>query len=498
MKSIWKEGLNNPGDYPTLTESIEADVVVIGAGITGLTVAQQLAHPGKRVVVLEARSVGGGCTGGSTGNLYSTLASGLSSIRKKWDDEAIRDVVESRAEAIDHIEATVAQFGIDCQFQRRPLYRLLTDVDSQSMESLESEREAMTQAGLHVMTEETPPLPFPVTRGLRLDNQAQFNAFHYVQGLARALGGLGVTLYEHSPVRDIDYKRGIVETDGGRVIAKHIVHATHTPKGVNLLQTEMIASREYAVSARLNDGSYPEGICFMLDPFHSLRSYQHQGDTYVMAIGEKHQTGEGQPESDHYQQLRAYLTTHFNVKEIEYQWSAQQYSSADGLPYIGRAHINDHTYVATGFSADGLTWGVLAGMVIGDLIRGRDNPWHQRFDARRFTPLKSATQWAKENVSVAKHFAKDYLSAEKLKALDGIVPGQATVATIDGEKLAIHRNEAGEFSVLSAVCPHMKCLVHWNEAETSWDCPCHGSRFDTQGEVIEGPSYSPLEKRHSS
>lgn len=499
MEAIWTLGSQGAA-FPTLNENTDADVVIIGAGITGLTTALQLAESGQRVVVLEALAVGAGCTGGSTGNLYSTLASGLASVRKKWGDAAVNDVVKARAQAIDHVEAMVERHGIECDFQRRPVYRVVATGDHRAEENplakqLGAEREALEAAGLSVESAEDLVLPF-LTDGQKLAGQAQFNPLHYAQGLARVASGQGVVIHEHSPVREVDDKQGVVHTDTARVTAKHIVHATHTPKGINLLQAGMIASREYAVSARLNNVSYPEGIIWVLDPFHSLRSYEYGGEKHVMVIGEKHQTGEHK--GDHYQRLREYLHLRFDIASYTYQWSAQQYSSPDGLPYIGRMHGRDNVYLATGFAADGLTWGVLAGLIIADQVLERDNPWLKRFDARRFTPGKSAGQYAKENVSVTKHMVKDYLGTDRLNQLDEVAPGQARVATLDGEKLAVHRSDDGELSVLSAVCPHMKCIVHWNAAESTWDCPCHGSRFDRHGDVIEGPAYHPLARRHRS
>lgn len=505
MKSIWQAGAHSLGDFPALMGDIEADVVIVGAGITGLTTALQLLESGKRVVILEAHRVGSGCTGGATGNLYSSLAAGLAQIQAKWDDDTLKAVVQARTEAIDLIEETVRRFTIDCQFKRVPLYRLLTTNDHKSADTLDAEREAMVQAGLHakscldtVFADKA--LPFSITHGVSVDHQAQFNAFQYAQGLAHALGQQGMSIYEQSPVRDIDYRHCIVKTDNARVKATDIVLATHTPKGINMLQTGMIASREYGVSAKLKGEPFPDGIFYMLDPFHSIRSYRLNGEHYVMAIGEKHQTGETgeeRSERERYRVLRDYLNEHFDVGEVEYQWSAQQYSSGDGLPYIGRTFASDHVYVATGFSADGLTWGGVSGTMIADLIEGRDNVWYPYFNSKRFTPVNSAEHWLKENISVVKHLIKDHWGVKKLKELDEVAPGQAKVVTLHGEKLAVYRNQAGSLSVLSAVCPHLKCVVHWNEAETTWDCPCHGSRFDTQGEVIEGPSLHPLEHRHS-
>ena len=493
MSSIWTLGSRDVAERPALGEDTDVDVAIVGAGITGLTTALALAESGQRVMVLESATVGAGVTGGSTGNLYATLASGQAPLRKKWGDQVAAEVVQARAAAVGHIEALVERLAIECDFKRVPAFRLLTDAPPQSSQDLNEELDALISAGLDAELDDAPGLPF-ASRGLRIANQAQFNPLHYVQGLARCLLAEGGVIHQHSPVRELDAARGLLRTDSATIRARHIVQATHTPKGISLVQAGMLASREYGIGAKLASESdsreIPEGIFWVLDSFHSLRSYRHGEDRYLIVIGEKHKTGEHH--DDYYLKLRDYLTSRFDIEAFTHQWSAQQYSSPDGLPYIGRMHGHDNLYMATGFAADGLVWGTLAGMIIADQIVGRDNPWQSRFGARRITPGKSALQYARENATVTKHMVKDYLGTEKLESVDVVEPGQGRVATVDGEKLAIHRTAAGELKVLSAVCPHMKCIVHWNDNEATWDCPCHGSRFDTEGEVIEGPALQPL------
>jgi len=498
MTAVWDIARDRDTHFPALTGHKDADVVVIGGGITGITTALRLAEDGKRVVVLESWTVGGGNTGGSTGNLYSTLARGIGSVRASWGDDVMREVVKARATGVDFIEQSVQRLGIDCQFRRCSLYFAAPTSSETLGHSLDEERSASEAAGLKASLVQDVPLPFPMQRSLKVENQAQFNPLRYVQSLARAGAEKGASIHEQSRVIEVDAGKGVVRTEEGEVHARHIVHATHSPMGINVLQGAMVPSREYGVTARLTTPQYPEDILWVLDPFHSIRSYHHEGKDYLVVVGEHHKTGENGAGKDHYARLEEYVRSKFETDAFEHRWSAQQFSSADGLPYIGQALGKGHVYVATGFAADGLTWGTVAGLMLSDLISGRDNPWLDRFSPRRFTPMRSAKGWVEENVSVAKHFVKDHLGTDKIKGLeelDGLQPGVGKLVSRGGEKLAVYRDEDGQLTALTAVCPHMKCLVHWNNSDKSWDCPCHGSRFTKDGAVIEGPAFQGLQQR---
>jgi glycine/D-amino acid oxidase-like deaminating enzyme/nitrite reductase/ring-hydroxylating ferredoxin subunit len=499
MASIWQASAGGGAErrFPVLDSGVEADVAIIGAGITGLTTALAMTETGQRVVVLEAGRVGGANTGDSTGNLYATLSEGLSSLRSRWDDQVLAEVVDARSRAVDAIAATVERFGIDCDFQRQPLYFVAPAGDGEQRDWLSREEAACSVAGLPATRVTDVPLPFPGADALRIDGQAQFNPSAYVRGLADAVSGLGVSVYEETRVVEVSARQGVVlkTATGIELRAREVVYATHTPLGVNILQTVMIPAREYGISARLRDRSPPEGIFWVRDPFHSLRSYEHDGARYLVVVGEKHKTGEDDLGRGRYQRLRDYVSAHFDVDTFEHAWSAQQYASGDGLPYIGRTATAADVMTATGFGANGLVWGTVAGNLLGDLLRGRENPWAERFSARRFTPVKSAAQWFKENVSVAGHMVSDRLGRGRYDNLEQLAPGEGGIVSVGGERLAAYRRPSGELSTVSAVCPHMKCLVHWNGADDTWDCPCHGSRFNVDGSVIEGPALHPLMPR---
>lgn len=488
-----------PGSSQPLSGAVTAAAVVVGGGITGLTTALRLADAGQKVVVLESRQIGGGDTGNSTGNLYATLSQGLGPVEKKWDRDVIASIVAQRAQAIDTVESTARQFGIECQFARRPLYLCSTTSDEATEATLQREYTLSQVAGLQAQRVDTVPGLPAVAKALCLENQAQFNPLSYVQGLARRLTELGGIIYENSPVTAVDAGAGLVRTAAGEVRAGQIVLATHTPIGINLLQAEMEPFREYGISAELNTDDqperHPEGIIWIQDESVSLRSYLHNDRRYLVAVGQKHKTGEGTLGEGYYQSLEDYLQQRYGVTEFTHRWSAQQFQSADLLPYIGRSG-HDNVWVGTGYAADGLVWGAIAGDLIARQILGQDDSRSQLYNPRRFTPIKSGANWATDNLSVASHFIRGYLTPARVRQLDQVGPGEGRIVSVDGERLAVFRHANNELVALSPVCTHMKCMVNWNSADRTWDCPCHGSRFAVDGSVLEGPAMQAL-ARHA-
>lgn len=494
MNSIWKLGHSGTPARAPLDGLCEVDTAVIGAGITGLSTALKLAETGKSVAIVEAQQIGAGSTGRSTGNLYSTVSLHLAKLQAKHDAATIKNVVQVRQRAVNFIEKTATKYSIDCDFERRPMY--LCAGPSTQQQSLLQELDACLTAGVAAREIQTDLVrPLVVHKAIQLDNQAQFNPQRYVDGLARAVENLGVKIFENSSVLDVDAAGGRVATKNGEVHARNIVFATHTPKGINLLQAEMEVYHEYGVSAKLQQGAYPHGLLWLRDEGISLRSYAYQGDEYLIVVGSKHKAGEGKLGAQYYENLREFAREHFAVDNFVHHWSAQQYKPADLLPYIGRsAHQN--VYVATGFAADGLTWGAAAADIISRQICGEsDIAAAELFNPRRFTPLKSAKNWIKENTAVAKNLVQGHLSSADKVSLEQIEPGQGKVVEINHEKIAAFRSADNALSLVSAVCPHMKCVVSWNGADATWDCPCHGSRFTTDGDLIEGPAYENLAVR---
>ena len=488
-KSIWEGTDNEQLSFPVLKGAEQADIAIIGAGITGLTAALLLAKEGKDVIVLEARQVGLGTTGNSTGNLYVTVDEHLSHLRSKWNTDVMRTIAAARAAAISLVETNVQKYNIDCDFSRQPMVLYTESGDKKHDDFLQRELDALLDCGMEASLSDNAGLPFKTHKALRLENQAQFHPLMYTRQLARSVSQK-CKVYEHSRVLEIDEKEGIIKTGLGTVKANRILLATHTPVGVYAIHAMLAPYREFGVAARLNS-EFPSGIFWGMDePRHSIRSLQSEGKTYVMGIGDKFKTGQHGDAEEYVARVKAYLSERLPVSGFEFVWGGQQYRSADGLPYIGKH--SDRMFFMTGFATDGLTYGTLAAMIVSDLLTDRPNPWEKTFSMDRFTPLKSARDFVVENADAVTEYLKDVPWNVDVKALEDIKPGDGKVIEREQQKWGVYRDNSGRIHAVSATCTHMKCIVNWNQRERTWDCPCHGSRFSLDGKVIEGPALTDL------
>jgi glycine/D-amino acid oxidase-like deaminating enzyme/nitrite reductase/ring-hydroxylating ferredoxin subunit len=492
-QSIWNAyGVQQ--DFFPLKKDLEVEVAIVGGGITGITTAMILKERGLEVAVFEAREVGKGTSSHSTGNLYAITDELLSPLRSKYDMDKVLEVVEARKSAAGLIKSTIEKYKIDCDYKEQPLYLFSTDDKKDILE----EKDIALTAGLEVS--EIPGI-FPVEfkEGFIIQRQAQFNPLLYIQGLAAEIEGGNCNIYENTRITEIENEEDhyILHTTSGVVKAKYVVQATHTPKGVELqYHTVLGPYREYGITAKLKEGKYPEGIFwgyFNGDKF-SFRSYTREGESYLLCVGRPHKVGQAVNNVDHIRELISFAEERFPVSEIIHKWGGQNYKPADLLPYIGRKTSGSNELIATGFSTDGLVYGTLSAMINADIISGKENRWEELFKASRHQPGKAAGKFAKENFDVASQMLKDWLFKGEDAELNSIKPGEAKVLVRDKKKVAVHRTTAGGLKAFSAVCTHMGCVVNWNNAEKSWDCPCHGTRFDVDGEVLEGPAFDPLTK----
>jgi glycine/D-amino acid oxidase-like deaminating enzyme/nitrite reductase/ring-hydroxylating ferredoxin subunit len=492
-KSVWNE-YAGPLHFPALNKNLTVDIAVMGGGVTGISTALLLAESGYSVAVFESKKIGGGTTGHSTGNLYSTIDKNLDHLKEKYDDDIIRQVVDSRATAIDTMERWVDRFTLDCGFKRVPWY--LYAYNESNEKRVVKEFDTAKNAGLDV-TWAASELPLKAVRGMKVPKQAQLNPRRYVQGLAEAAASQGVSIFEGTRVSDISEKKDHVElkTTGGNVTARYAIHATHIPKGIMAVQMVLSMHREYGVAFHAGDKSFPDGIFWGYHgegKKYSSRLYTHDDQRYVLVVGEPHRVGQEKDNRENLKNLIDFGREHYSLTDVRFEWGGQNYKPADLLPYIGRKSSDSNIFIATGFSTDGLVYGTLAAMLMSDEIQKKDNPWASLYSAHRFTPVKSAGNAIKEGINTLKQFKKNLPGQADEKNFDHIAAGDGAIVEKDGKKIAACRDEQGKLMLNSAVCPHMKCIVQWNKAEKTWDCPCHASRFTSSGQVIEGPAFDPL------
>lgn len=483
-RSLWQSKTDRP-TYPRLTQDIQTDVVIIGAGITGLTTALLLKRAGKNVVILERESVGYGTSGNTTAHISTMIDHGYRALEKSVGTDGIRLIARSLLEAVDCIEQCVKEYCLDCSFRRVQGY-YYTEKE-QDVEEIRKEYEAALAAGLPVTLTKEIPLPFPVALAIQADRQGQIHASSYLDSLSRIVDGDGGAVFEHSPaLRIVEGEPVTVETEVGSVKCNAIVHATHTPLGINVLHTAVAPYRSYALAAQLN-GPCPDGLYWDTeDPYNYIRKQETPEGDLLIVGGKDHKTAHGL-ETEHFDRLEAYTRSRFDVKEITHYWSSQYYDPVDGIPFIGKNPQSEHAYIATGFSGDGIPFGTLSGIILADLILDHENQYAHLYRPVRIK-LSGVRHFLAENLDVAKNFLLDRLTRQNEEALQNLAPETGAVLKLDGQSVAAYRDSGGALHTCSAVCTHMKCIVHWNEAEKTFDCPCHGARYDVNGKVLEGPT----------
>ncbi len=493
--SLWQNDIpvykpQNDPDIQTIY-----DVAIIGGGITGISTAFQLQKAGKKCIVIEANNLCFGTTGGTTAHLNTLLDTPYTRIIKTFGKENAQLVAKAAAEAIDLIKENIERNGIDCEFEDACAY-LFSQTHEQT-EELDEIDEACQDVGLDVSYTLSLPVNIDFEKTIEVRSQGKFHPVKYVYGLARAFEKAEGVILQQTRVTGIEDTEGIIiETDNGNFRAANLIYATHIPPGVNLLQMRCEPWRSYAMSFTTKDKKYPRDLIYdMYDPYHYIRSQKVNGKEYLIVGGEDHKTGEEQNAEASFLKLESYIRKHFNVDEILFKWSSQYFEPADGLPYIG--HLPGHPgniFVATGYGGNGMTYSNVAAIVLKKMILDEESSYIKLFDPNRVKPIAGFTTFLKQNVEAFKNFMDKWLDKEKLEEFAELAPGEAGVVRYNGEKVALYKDEHGELHAVSPVCTHLKCSVAWNNAEQSWDCPCHGSRFSYEGKVLTGPADHDLEK----
>jgi glycine/D-amino acid oxidase-like deaminating enzyme/nitrite reductase/ring-hydroxylating ferredoxin subunit len=480
-------------DYEPLTEGLTVDTVVVGGGIAGLTAAVRLTEAGQEVAVIEADRVVEGATGYTTAKLTSQHGLVYDFLISKFGPEKARQYASANEAAIEAVERRVDEAAVECDFERRPAYTFAAS--PADLDAIRAEVRAAKRLGLPAEFTHRTDLPFDVPGAIRFDDQAQFHPRKYLLSVAESIHGDGSYVFEETRALDVDPGTpSAVETTRGRVVADDVIVASHFPVlDRNAYFARMHPKQAYLLAVRIA-GTPPAGMYYSTaEPAVTLRSHPTEGETLLLVGGQGHHTGENDPpQSERYRRCAAFAREHFEVESVEYRWSTHDYYPIDRVPFVGPlGPRTENVYVATGFKGWGMTGGTAAGMILSDLVRTESNAWADVFDPRRLAPSASAKRFLTETAGVAGHFAGAWASA--LLSSGGVPPaGEATITRKDGRPYGIYRDENGEIHAVSAVCPHMKCIVQWNDAELTWDCPCHGSRFTYEGEVVSGPAVEDL------
>ena len=493
--SSWPQA-ENLLETSELTHDLSTDVCIVGAGLAGLTTAYLLVREGRSVVVLDKGPVGGGNTGRTTAQLSNAFDDRYSEFIRIHGEAKARLAAHSHTAAVDMIEAISREEGIDCTFERVSGYLFVPPGSSRKV--LDEELDAAHRVGLtDVERVAKAPLDnFDTLPCLHFPNQGQFDPLEYLNGLAGAIQARGGQIYTATAVDEIqDGQPARVRTrSGATVTASAVVVATNSPINDRVaLHTKQAPYLSYVVAAEIPRGSVTKALYWDTeDPYHYVRVQTLDGsETELLLVGgEDHKTGQADDDDARYGKLEAWARERFpSMGRVAYRWSGQVYESLDGLAYIGRNPGNEAVYVVTGDSGMGMTHSTIAGMLIRDLIMGKENAWALIYDPER-KPAKAAGEFTKEILNVAAQYT-DLVTPGEGNA-DSIEPGTGAVVGFGSTKHAVYCDDAGVRHTYSAICPHLGCVVAWNSGEKTWDCPCHGSRFDAHGQVLNGPAKSDL------
>lgn len=486
-------------NYPAFDEAIAAvDVAIVGAGITGLTAAYLLKQAGKTVAVVEAEKIAAGASGHTTAKVTSLHQLIYRDLIEDLGEEKARLYGESNQAAVEFVAATVANEQIDCDFSRRSTYSFAESSDN--LDKVRAEYEAAAKLGLPASFVTETSLPFEIAGAVEFSNQVQFHVRKYLLHLAKIIVCNGSYILENTRVKTVEEDESCrVITERGNLTAKKVLVTTHLPiLDQGLFFAKAYPKRSYLIGAAIAPEKAPEGMYIGVSQnYHSIRTTPDKDGVLLLIGGGGHKVGSKNNTEESYLELESYANSHFGIEPsaIKYRWSSQDYVSFDKLPYIGKlTPANDRIYIATGFSLWGMSKGTLSGMMLADRILGIDNPWADLYDSLRATPFVTKES-IKENLDVGMHWIGDRLKGLQQSSVSDVTPGTGELITIDGDKLGVYKDPSGGVHAVSATCPHLGCIVNWNSAEKSWDCPCHGARFDYRGKLLHGPAVKDLESK---
>jgi glycine/D-amino acid oxidase-like deaminating enzyme/nitrite reductase/ring-hydroxylating ferredoxin subunit len=484
--------------FAGVTRSGKFDVVVVGGGMTGITAAYLLKKAGKTVALVERDRFAQADTGHTTAHLTFVTDVRLTRLVKHFGEEHARAVWDAGQAGMQQIEEIATDNQIACDFRPVPGF-LHASLAGKKDETKSLREEAALAQKLGFDAAFLPRVPFFDRPGVRFANQAKFHPLKYLSGLLKLIPGDGCEVYEHSDVTEFHERPHGVTANGHRLNCNYAVIATHVPLMGNsglvsatFFQSKLAPYSSYAIGAALPKGAIPEASFWdTSDPYYYLRVEKRTANDYAIFGGCDHKTGQDTKTDERFASLESMLLEHIPGAKPDRRWSGQVIETNDGLPYIGETA--ERQFVATGFAGNGMTFGTLAAIMARDAALRQKNPWQDLFSVTRKKLRGGTWDYVKENLDYPYYLVKDRLKWAEGQSLDEVKRGEGKIIKLDGQKVAAYRDKEGRTSTVSAVCTHMGCIVHWNQGEATWDCPCHGSRFHPNGEVLAGPAESPLE-----
>ncbi|WP_028593422.1 FAD-dependent oxidoreductase [Paenibacillus assamensis] len=499
-ESYWWDSITLPS-FPKLTEHREAEVVVVGGGITGVTTAYLLAKAGLKVVLVEAGRLLHGTTGHTTAKITAQHDLIYDELIHTFGQEKAQLYYKANADALHFIKRMIEDHKIECDFHEQDAY-IYTNSDTYTTK-LEKELAAYEKLGIHGDLVEQIALPIPIKSALVMHKQAQFHPLKYLKKLVELFVQLGGTIYENTTVETVEKgeQPEVVLRDGHKITCKHVVSCSHFPcyDGMRFYFTRLYANRSYVIGVK-SEKRYLGGMYISAeDPKRSVRSATSaNGDNLLLIGGESHKTGQGICMIKHYEALQAFAQQTFGIEEFAYRWSAQDLVTLDNVPYIG--HLSSSTpniYVATGYRKWGMSTGTAAALLLRDMITRKENAYEELYTPARFHLVPDVKTFVVQNADVAKHLIGGKLEMVSKKP-ESLSNDEGAAVSVNGKRAGAYRDKKGNLHLVDTTCTHLGCEVEWNEGERSWDCPCHGSRFSYDGDVLEGPATEPLKKIEQS
>jgi glycine/D-amino acid oxidase-like deaminating enzyme/nitrite reductase/ring-hydroxylating ferredoxin subunit len=500
--SYWSES-SEIKRRPPLLKNIAVDTLVVGGGLMGVSAAYLLAKAGQKVALIERDTLTSGDTCHTTAHLTAVTDTRLTDLAKTFGDTGTRALWDAGDAAIQKIREIAAECRIDCDLATIPGYlHLAGATGNDEIEQLHSDVKVASR--LEIPAEFKDQIPFFATPGIRFPNQARFHPTKYIAGLVKELDKLGCLLFEDTSADEF-LDDGTIKAGGFAIEAGKTIIATHKPItghagqiSSTLLQTKLYLFTSYVQCAAIPKHSIPDCLFWDTeDPYNYVRLQPAEQADYVIYGGKDHKTGQADDTEAVFSgladQLKRLLSQHRIDGKMIARWSGQVVETNDGAPFIGETA--DNQFAATGFAGNGMTFGTLAAMMASDWVRGQKNPWTGLLSPSRKKLLGGTLEFIKENVDYPYYLIRDRIRAAEGTSITQVKPGEGKILKIDGERLAVYRDPSGEVVKLSPVCTHLGCIINWNDAESTWDCPCHGSRFHPTGEVMGGPAETPLERK---